>query len=128
MQPWRNGAGNGARTGSGCWLSPVAEFQARSQSIGLLRAICASRDFYFFFDPPKPGIEADLAALDALDIRARRLLDAARLFHAMGVAPDGVEAAAGPRYNVPLFLRGAAPVPPPVPGAHADRQAQEPSS
>jgi outer membrane protein TolC len=36
------------------------------------------------------GRQADLAALDALDIRARRLLDAARLFHAMGVAPDGV--------------------------------------
>lgn len=36
------------------------------------------------------GRQADLAALDALDVRSRRLLDAARLFHAMGTAPDGV--------------------------------------
>ncbi len=36
------------------------------------------------------GRQADLAELDALDVRAQRLLDAARLFHAMGApVPDG---------------------------------------
>ncbi|WP_368641016.1 efflux transporter outer membrane subunit [Castellaniella ginsengisoli] len=36
------------------------------------------------------GRQADLTALDALDVRAQRLLDAARLFHALGApAPDG---------------------------------------
>ncbi|WP_323029416.1 TolC family protein [Castellaniella defragrans] len=34
------------------------------------------------------GRQAELAELDALDVRAQRLLEAARLFHAMGAAPS----------------------------------------